>query len=286
MTVVERPHAPLRALPSHAPDLDGEYYQQHSSLQHILADSLIDAIPSLSDKQRVFDIGCGDGSITQSLAVKMPHARVTGIDPSLSMISCANRMLSQVRLTNLDFQLQRAEDLSFRQRPDFITSFSAFHWVREPRITFTKLCKSLVHGGDLVLLTYVHSDYYQLLQDVLAEHYPQYQCLSAFHTMFSSDEYREVLQASGMKILEFKLEQLIAEHNDEDAMKDFIRGWLANFVPLPQEEHEDFLNLAVAQSRAYRLLPKDKIRLPYKKLTIRARKESKDNCCQLSCVIA
>lgn len=272
-------------------DLNAEYYTQCSHLQHTLAGDILSRIDNLADKTRAYDIGCGDGSITAELARQMPKGKITGIDVSPSMIEYATRTFcTSNQSKNIDFQLQNAENFSPRgRRPDLVTSFSAFHWVRKPEEALRKLCKSIIPGGDLVILTYVHSNYYQFLQNTLMKHYPECQQQSAYYTMFSAEGYRRVLEDCGMEITEFKTENLIATEESERAVKDFIEGWLASFVPLlPQEEHERFLDLAMTESLPYRLASSDgKIHLPYTELVIRAKKgDSFESCCEAKCTIS
>lgn len=261
-------------------DLDAEHYTKCSRLQRSLADTILDRIEDLATKARAYDIGCGDGAITAVLATRMPNGRVTGVDISPNMIAHATQTFSKLNAPqNIDFHLENAELFSPSQdqgnRPDLITSFSAFHWVRKPEKTLRKLCSSITPDGDLVILTYVNSDYYQFLQNTLIKYYPQYEHQSAYSTMFSADEYRRVLLDCGMEIKEFESENLIATAENEQAVKDFIQGWLASFVSLPEKEHTRFLDLAMKESLPYRLPSNDgKIHLPYTKLILRAKKEA------------
>ncbi|MBI3508380.1 MAG: methyltransferase domain-containing protein [Chlamydiia bacterium] len=266
-------------------DLDPLQYTKCSSLQHSLAAPILNRI-NFAAKKRAFDIGCGDGSITAELALRIPAGKVTGIDVSQNMINYARQAFSQ-DAKNLDFRLQDATLFSETEASaDLITSFSAFHWIRKPEDTLRNICKSITPHGDLAILTYVKSDYYQFLQNTLKKYYPRFEKQSAYYTMFSADDYKKALKDSGMIIKEFSAEHLIASMENEKAIKDFIAGWLTSFVELPKELHQDFLDHAMEESKPYRIpLNNGKINLPYIKLIIIAKKSSNTNCGLSTCII-
>lgn len=258
----------------HQVDLNAKYYRKHSQLQQGLADQLLKSYYFERDA-KVLDVGCGDGRITAHIASEVPEGKVIGVDSSNSMIELGTASFPKTEFPNLEFKLGKAEELSFSESFDNIVSFSCFHWVREPHKALIGLTNMLRPGGELLILAYPkESLYYEFLQEALKE-YPEYSDISAYRSMLPIKEYKKILKNSDMEILEFTSKNLIHSYKNKEDVKDFIRGWLTSFVPLPEHLHEAYLNLAVEKSLKYHIdMHNDMINLPYTALVIIAKKHS------------
>lgn len=257
---------------NHDVDLNAIYYRKNSDLQYGLASELLKK-HQFNPKEIVLDVGCGDGRITAEIAAQVPKGKVIGVDASINMIDCAKTSFPKSKFPNLEFELEKAENLSFSEYFDVIFSFSCLHWVRRPQKVLNLLCNFLKPDGELFILTYPkESVYYEFLQKTL-ENYPEYQGFSSYYTMLYIKEYKEMLENNHMKILEFTFQELTASYENKKAIKDYIRGWLASFVSLPESLHEEFLDLAVENSFSYsKCMENGIINLPYTALMINARK--------------
>ncbi len=257
----------------HHVDLNAKYYTKHSQLQQNLAQNLLKSY-YFDPAAKVLDVGCGDGRITAQIACEVPEGQVIGVDASNNMVELGTASFPKTEFPNLKFQLGKAEEISFSEPFDNIVSFSCFHWVREPHKALTSLTKMLKKDGELLILTYPkESMYYEFLQEALQE-YPTYTDFSAYSTMLSITEYKKILQDLGMEIVEFNSKKLIHSYKNKEAVKDFIRGWLTSFVPLPEHLHEAYLDLAVEKSLRYHIdLQNDLINLPYMALVIIAKRK-------------
>lgn len=91
----------------------------------------------------VLDLGCGTGDLAFLLAEK--RARVLGVDPSPDMIQKAKE-----KYPELDFKVQRAEELNFSEEFDAVFSNAVFHWIKEPELALRNVYKSLKYGGRFV----------------------------------------------------------------------------------------------------------------------------------------
>ena len=110
--------------------------------------------------------------------------------------------------------------------------------------------------------------------DKALQSYPEYVNQSAFRTMLSTEQYKNILEDSGMEIQEFTVHELTTDHADKEKVKDFIRGWLTSFAPLPEHLHEEFLERTLKESEAYAKDTGDgMIHLPYTALMIQAKKK-------------
>lgn len=254
-------------------DLNAKHYRKHSKLQQGLAHNLLTSY-YFDPAAKVLDVGCGDGRITAQIACEVPEGKVIGVDASNNMVELGTASFPKTEFPNLKFKLGKAEELSFPESFDNIVSFSCFHWVREPQKALKGLTKMLKNDGELLILTYPkESAYYEFLQEAL-QGYSEYADLSAYHTMLSIKEYKKILKDLGMEIVEFSSKNLVHSYKNTDAVKDFIRGWLTSFVPLPEHLHESYLNLVVEKSLKYHIeLQNDLINLPYKALVIIAKKK-------------
>lgn len=257
----------------HQVDLNAKYYRKHSKLQQGLAHNLLKSY-YFDPAAKVLDVGCGDGRITAQIASEVPKGIVIGVDASNSMVELGAASFPKMEFPNLEFKLGRAEELSFPESFDNIVSFSCFHWIREPKKALIGLINMLKSGGELLILTYPkESPYYEFMQEALQE-YPEFTDGSAYPTMLSIKEYEKILKDSGLEIVEFSSKKLFHSYKDKAAVKNFIRGWLASFVPLPEHLHESYLNLVVEKSLKYHIeLHNDMINLPYVALVIIAKKK-------------
>jgi trans-aconitate 2-methyltransferase len=255
-------------------DLDASYYVEHSSLQNNLAKEILSSF-QISSAAHILDVGCGDGRITAELANHAKQGRVLGIDASPQMIEFAIENFPREGFSNLSFFLGKAEEIDLEQSYDLIVSFSCFHWIKDPKLAIRRLTSCLRIGGELLILTYPkESFYYRHLQAALKK-FPEYYPHSANQTMLSIDGYRKLLLEKHFKILEFQQRELTATYSTFEEIQDYIKGWLASYVPIPETLQDSFLleicNAIREEPTAHR---NGKISIPYTALIIKARKES------------
>ena len=103
---------------------------------------LINGLP-LAGRERILDLGCGDGVLTVQLASRVPAGFVVGIDSAPSMIAAASR---QVR-TNLKFELLDMRQLGYDQAFDLVFSNSALHWVKDHQNLLLRILRALRPDG-------------------------------------------------------------------------------------------------------------------------------------------
>ncbi|MGX0891143.1 trans-aconitate methyltransferase [Pseudomonas sp. ADAK2 TE3594] len=90
---------------------------------------------------RVLDIGCGDGYLSEQLARQC--AEVVGVDYSPQKVEAA-------RLRGLDVRLGNAEELFFHQEFDAVFSSGAMHWMRRADQVAHGAFMALKPGGRFV----------------------------------------------------------------------------------------------------------------------------------------
>src|SRR5262249_3589134 len=93
--------------------------------------------------ERILDVGCGDGALTEQIAAR--GATVKGIDFSLSMLEAAKKR-------GLDVEHHSADALPYREEFDAVFSNAALHWLsrdRQPAL-LASIRRCLKPGGRFV----------------------------------------------------------------------------------------------------------------------------------------
>ncbi len=106
---------------------------------------LLSRIP-LEQAGRVYDLGCGTGTLTNALLQRWPGAAVTGIDSSPDMLAKAEADFPDMTWIEADAATWLPES-----PPDVIYSNAALHWVADHPRLFPRLFASLAPGGILAV---------------------------------------------------------------------------------------------------------------------------------------
>lgn len=108
-----------------------------------VGDLAADAIRLLDPRpgERILDLGCGDGYLTERLAAT--GAQVEGVDYSPDLVEAA-------RERGLDVHLGNAERLDFHSRFDAAFSNAAMHWMRDAAGVASGVARALRPGGRFV----------------------------------------------------------------------------------------------------------------------------------------
>ncbi len=92
--------------------------------------------------ERILDLGCGDGVLTEKLAAL--GVRVVGVDNSPDMIAAARRR-------GLDARMMDARSIIFEDEFDAVFSNAVLHWVKDdPDAPLAGAFRALVAGGRFV----------------------------------------------------------------------------------------------------------------------------------------
>lgn len=123
-------------------EFDGNHYEKASLHQTSWGERMVALLP-LKGTERILDIGCGDGRVTQKIAVRVPGGEVVGVDASKGMISAARKHETDT----LRFEVLEVNGISFHQQFDVVFSHAALHWVRDHRLLLHKVYQALRPGG-------------------------------------------------------------------------------------------------------------------------------------------
>lgn len=125
-------------------EFDGEKYRKASRHQKEWGNHLISQIPLAGD-ERILDLGCGDGLLTEKIAQLVPEGSVLGIDASIGMIQTAKAMEKD----NLKFIQMDINVMDFREEFDIIYSNAALHWVKDHGLLLKNSFQALKNGGSI-----------------------------------------------------------------------------------------------------------------------------------------
>jgi trans-aconitate methyltransferase len=115
-------------------------YATHAGFVPALGAGILERLAA-SPGERILDLGCGDGVLTEQIVTR--GARVVGVDSSPEMVAAA-------RTRGLDVRVGDARALSYVEEFDAVFSNAALHWVREPDAVLEGVGRALVPGGRFV----------------------------------------------------------------------------------------------------------------------------------------
>ena len=124
------------------PELYGRFADQRSRPFHELVARVGATAPAT-----VVDLGCGDGSLTATLADRWPAASVLGIDSSEEMLASAAARKTE----RLSFTLARIQDWRPTAPIDVLVSNAALQWVPEHMSLLPRFVSALAPGGWLAI---------------------------------------------------------------------------------------------------------------------------------------
>jgi trans-aconitate methyltransferase len=120
---------------------DPEVYHQNAAFVPGLAGGVLEWLNAQCG-ERILDLGCGDGQLTQRLAAS--GAMVRGFDASAQMVAAA-------RSRGVEVDEGSAESLPYPDEIfDAVFSNAALHWMRDPDAVLAEVHRVLKSGGRFV----------------------------------------------------------------------------------------------------------------------------------------
>lgn len=94
----------------------------------------------------VLDAGCGTGTFLELVKLEDKKSKIYGIDVSENMIKA-----SEKRLRDAHLLVESSEDISFKDKFDFIFSIDSFHHYADQEKSIKNFYEALKKGGKLVV---------------------------------------------------------------------------------------------------------------------------------------
>jgi demethylmenaquinone methyltransferase/2-methoxy-6-polyprenyl-1,4-benzoquinol methylase len=140
-------------------------------------------LDKLSNPGRVMDLACGTGILTFAIAKKFPGCHVVGVELREEYLSIARRKAKDLGITNVEFILSRAEDVTVNDAFDCITS-SYLAKYADLKLLVENTARMLTDGGLLLFHDFTYPSnlvwsacwefYFKLLQRIGMLRYPQW----------------------------------------------------------------------------------------------------------------
>jgi SAM-dependent methyltransferase len=214
-----------------------EEYAQHAYFVPALGNAVYKLL-SPQPGERILDLGCGDGVLTERLVEA--GASVVGVDTSPEMIAAA-------RAKGLDVRLVDAASITFVNEFDAVFSNAVLHWVRNASGVARGVFRALKPGGRFVGEMGGHGNVAAITVAMLAGlklrgvSEPE-QYLPWFYP--TAEEYQEILERAGFAV------ESLALIPRPTPLPTGMHGWLETFAKpccaaLPTADHEAYLSEVV-----------------------------------------
>jgi trans-aconitate methyltransferase len=171
---------------------DADQYTRTASFVVEMGEPVLELLsPRLGE--RILDVGCGDGKLTQRLVDV--GAIVVGVDASSAMVEAA-------RKRGIDAHLMSADALEFQAEFDAVFSNAALHWVLQPAKALAGIYRALKPGGRLIAEFGGYGNIHDIcvaLQTVLARRGVDFHAVSPWYFP-SPDEYSALLRGAGFTV--------------------------------------------------------------------------------------
>ncbi len=143
-------------------------YATWAVVQTRAAEAILDRLPDTTERfEKIADLGCGHGTLTEKLAQKYSQAQIWGIDLAEGMIARAKARCAETpNVTWVTDDLETFEGRNF----SLVTTNYALQWVGPIETVFTRVYNSLAPGGLFALavpLEGAFKEFYRAYQSAL-----------------------------------------------------------------------------------------------------------------------
>jgi SAM-dependent methyltransferase len=192
-----------------------EKYEKNA---RFVSDMTSDVVNWLAPKpgERILDLGCGDGALTEKLA--QAGTVVVGVDNSEALLAAA-------RARGLDVHFVDGQALGFNAEFDAVFSNAALHWMTRAEDVVKGVARALKPGGRFVAEFGGHGNIAAIVTALraIAIRHGKDPALAAGWFYPTPAEYRTLLEANGFAV------ERIGLFPRPTPLPTGMRGWLSTF---------------------------------------------------------
>jgi|SRR3989338_4766876 len=227
-------------------------YEDYSLVQKSAGDILLNLL-EIGDNDDVLDLGCGVGNLTRKIRemttpFNPPLLRgnkgvVVGIDSSEGMIQEAREKSRDLDIT---FEKRSAEEMDYRDSFDVIFCNSVMQWFKEPHSVVKNCYTALRKDGRIGVQSpakRVYSPNFKMAIKKIREDPRTKDIFAHFKSPWffleTSDEYKDLFENNGFKVVLSKIESVKTIYTPEDVFKIFSSGAIAGYL------NQDFYDVKI-----------------------------------------
>lgn len=230
-------------------------YVHNSELQRRWAIAFLASnLRQLNGDEKILDIGCGDGKITADVSRFIPQGHILGIDPSISMLSWAQKQYSIVEYPNLTFHAGGFLEPNTSDTFDVIISNCSLQHCSDQLQAFNTLNKLLKPNGKLwIMVPTLDNQAWKQARKIVqtSPKWTSYWENIPPRKFLTIEEYRDLLNKVGLESQRIERIQTQDPFVDREEFLNFLLGTFTPAVPLDQAR--DFYNEIIDEYM--RLLP-------------------------------
>ena len=175
----------------------------------------IPAAAASSRAQRVLEVGCGSGQLTELLVATLPNAEIEAIDVAPRMVELARR---RDELREVQFSIQDVREFKTTKPFDLIISNSTLQWISPLHDALAPLAASLLARGRLYFAVMLRGTLEELIaiRNEVAPH-------KARRELPTAADVAAALAKCGLKLLSTNSEVFSSAHADVQQLFESLR---------------------------------------------------------------
>lgn len=224
---------------------DEHHYESNFSFVHEYGEEVL-ALLDVEPGAHVLDLGCGNGALTKTLAMR--GYRAQGLDDSAEMIAGA-----RAAYPDLLFMRANAIDFTLDDPVDAIFSNAVLHWIgrEDQSAVLASVARALKQGGQFVFECGGYGNAH-LIHSALAGTFDKrglsYRIPQYFPTI---GEYATMLEAAGFKVVFATLFDRFTPLSGGDGLADWIRTFQQTaFAGMNDSAREEIIRETVDSVRS------------------------------------
>jgi trans-aconitate methyltransferase len=216
---------------------NAELYESKHAFVWQYGRSLIELLSPQSG-ERILDLGCGTGQLTQQIAIA--HAQVTGIDRSPTMIETA-----QQNYPALEFLVADAQSFEVDRPFDAVFSNAVLHWILDPDSVIYSVYQALKPGGRFVAEFGGKGNVQSIVQALYHALETIQSTPPEAHWYFPSiAEYTTRLERQGFEVTDATLLDRPTPLSGEDGLANWLQMFASRFLEKLSDEERPLAGIS------------------------------------------